>query len=123
MLKYALVQKVLADLKVLQRGLAATKVSTTVYETPLKMLPGPEDQRTHIQQVERAALANPHSPLRGVTDKSNMDYSIYENRLVLKHSHKYLCCRQAPPEYFWISENFLDGSVESCSPNMHSRHP
>jgi len=108
MLKYSLVQKVLADLKVLQRGLAATKVST-VYETPLKMLPGPEDQRTHIQQVARAVLANPHSPLREVTDKSDVNYSIYENRLVPKYLYKYLCCRQAPPEYFWISENFWTG--------------
>jgi len=45
---YTPVQKVLADLKVLQRGLAATKVSTTVYEAPLKMLPGPEDQKELI---------------------------------------------------------------------------
>ena len=40
-----------------------------------------------------------------------MNYSIYENRLVPKYLYKYVCCSQAPPEYFWISENFLDGSV------------
>jgi len=38
---YTPVQKVLADLKVLQRGLAATEASITVYKTPLKMLSPP----------------------------------------------------------------------------------
>ena len=88
-------QKVLADPKVLQRGLAATEVSITVYQTQLKMLPGQEDEK----RSERAVLANPHSSLREITDESDMNYSIWKPTCA-QVLVSYLYCRQAPQSTF-----------------------
>jgi len=65
------------------------------------MLPGQEDQkRSHIQQVERAVLANPHSSLREITDKSDMNCSICENRLVLKYWYHISVAAKPPQSTF-----------------------
>jgi len=98
--QYNPVQKVLRDPKVLQRGLAATEVSILYRGSVKDARKSGRPKKVTYNSGNRSPCQSTF-PLRGITDKSNMNYSIYENRLVLKHW--YLCCLQAPLENFWIS--------------------